>query len=123
MRCCWELFHVRTYLGQDAGGGFFLDPRNALQQMERFGKCRVRQAPSDLGVERFHFFIEELKMTKSMPDEKALMVAQPMIDNGSRKLRDLFSAFFLAKSAICSAVISAVEKRCQHQLARHTEDV
>ena len=105
MRCCWELFHVRAYLGQDAGGGFFLDARNALQQMERFGKCRVRQAPSDLGVEGFYLFIKELKMTKSMPDEKALMVAQAMIGNRSRKLRIFSRAFFLAKSAICSAVI------------------
>ena len=123
MRCCRKLFHIRAYLGQDAGGRFFLDARNALQQMERFGKCGVLQAPSDLLVKSLDLLVQELKMTKSMPDEEPLMVAQAMIGNGSHKLRDLFSAFFLAKSAICSAVISAVEKRCQHQLARHTEDV
>lgn len=69
------MFYVRAYLGHDAGGGFSLDARNALQQMERFGKCRVCQAPSDLGVERFYLFIKEFKMTKSMPDKKALLVA------------------------------------------------
>ena len=105
MRCCRKLFHIRAYLGQDAGGRFFLDTRNALQQMERSGKCGVLQAPSDLFVESLDLLVQELKMTKSMPDEKALMVAQAMIGNRSRKLRIFSRAFFLAKSAICSAVI------------------
>ncbi len=76
-----KLLHIRAYLGQDAGGGFCLDAWNALEQMERLGRSRVFHAPPDLLVERLNLLLQELKMTKSMPNEKALMVAQSMIGN------------------------------------------
>jgi len=75
LRCCRKLLHIRAYLGQDAGCGFLLDAWSALEQMERFGKSWVFHAPPDLLTERLNLLVQELKMTKRMPDEESLMVA------------------------------------------------
>ncbi|WP_263385679.1 hypothetical protein [Granulicella arctica] len=37
--------------------------------MGRLGKCRVFHAPPDLAVERFHHYLQELEVTKSMPNK------------------------------------------------------
>ena len=62
-------------------------------------------------------------MTKSTPDEKALMVAQSMIGNGSRNYWNLFSGLLLSQISDLLCGHPAVEKRCEHQLAGNTEDV
>lgn len=121
--CGRKLFHVSPDLGQDAGGGFFLDAWNALEQMERFGKRRLFHAPLNLAIERFHLLIQELEVTKSMPDKKPLMIAQPVIGNRSCDLRDLLSCLLLGQIGDLLCGHLAIEERGKHQFAGNTEDI
>jgi len=56
-------------------------------------------------------------MTKRMPDEEPLMVAQPMVRNGSRDLRDLLSGLLLGQIGDLLCGHLTLEKRCEHQFA------
>ena len=62
-------------------------------------------------------------MTKRMPDEEPLIVAQPMARNRSRDLRDLLSCLFLCKVGDLLRSHLAVEKSRKHQPAGHAENV
>ena len=64
----------------------------------------VFHPPPNLSVKRLDLFLKKSKMTKRMPDEESLMVTQSVPGDRSSELRDLLTrAFFLARSAICSA--------------------
>ncbi len=89
--CCMSAPTSARILAADSS----LISRNALEQMKCSSQGWAFHAPSDLAVERFNLIVQKLQVLKRMSNEKALMVAQPMISNGGSNLRNLHPCFFL----------------------------
>jgi len=73
-----ELGHIRTNFSKNRGGRFFFDARDGLQQSMLFLELFRAEPGSDLDVQSFYLYFEEIEMAECVPQEKAVMVGKTM---------------------------------------------